>query len=179
VLGLHDMMVCVANFAELLLREFAKRWGILSAMKSLPRRQKRPVGRSTSYRREYCARIIKAMASGLSAEAAAAKIGISARSLFYWQREHPEFLQAIQEGRQQGLLWWEKRAQAMAKGKPGNTQIVMLALRNRSRAAHGWNNETLKVEHSAAETGPVIDARQLERFHPHRNQEGIPLERRI
>jgi hypothetical protein len=117
VLGLHDMMMCFANFAELLLREFAKRWGILSAMKSLPRRQKRPVGRPTSYRREYCARIIKAMASGLSAEAAAAKIGISARSLFYWQREHPEFLQAIQEGRQQGLLWWEKRAQATSLPK--------------------------------------------------------------
>jgi hypothetical protein len=76
------------------------------------------------------------MATGLSAEAAAAKIGISARSLFYWQREHPEFLQAIQEGRQRGLLWWERRALEMAKGKPGNTQIVTLALRNRSRAAH-------------------------------------------
>jgi len=107
------------------------------------------------------------MAGGLSAEAAAAKIGISARSLFYWQREHPEFLQAILEGRQQCLLWWEVRAQEMAKGKPGNAQLVMLSLRNRSRAAHGWNNETLKVEHSgpdgplAVETTHVIDARSL------------------
>lgn len=108
------------------------------------------------------------MAAGLSAEAAAAKIGISARSLFYWQREHPEFLQAIQEGRQRGLLWWEKRALEMAKGKPSNTQIVTLALRNRSRAAHGWNNETVKVEHSgsgnplAVEATHVIDPRSLE-----------------
>jgi hypothetical protein len=77
----------------------------------------RSVGRPSSYRREYCAKIIKAMATGLSAEAAAAKIGISARSLYYWQREHPEFLQAIQEGRQQGLLWWEKRAQATSLPK--------------------------------------------------------------
>jgi hypothetical protein len=136
-------------------------------MKSQLRKQKRPVGRPSSYRREYCAKIIKAMATGLSAEAAAAKIGISARSLFYWQREHPEFLQAIQEGRQRGLLWWEKRAQAMAQGKPGNTQIVMLGLRNRSRAAHGWNNETLKVEHSgpdgpfAVEATHIIDVRSM------------------
>jgi hypothetical protein len=43
------------------------------------------------YRREYCDRIIEAMASGLSAEAAAARIGISARPLFYWQQQHPEF----------------------------------------------------------------------------------------
>ena len=108
------------------------------------------------------------MATGLSAEAAAAKIGISARSLFYWQREHPEFLQAIQEGRQQGLLWWEKRALEMARGKPGNTQIVTLALRNRSRAAHGWNNEALKVEHRGSggpvpvEAAQIIDPRSLE-----------------
>jgi len=54
------------------------------------------------------------------------------------------------------------------KGKPGNTQIVTLALRNRSRAAHGWNNETLKVEHSgsggplAVEATQIIDPRSLE-----------------
>src|SRR5215831_11407156 len=101
---------------------------------------KRFIGRPSSYRREYCELIVDAMATGLSAEGAAAKIGISARSLFYWQQQHPEFLQAIQEGRQQSQLWWEKRAIAMAGGEPGNTQIVMLGLRNRSRAATGWNN---------------------------------------
>ena len=94
------------------------------------------------------------MAGGLSAEAAAAKIGVSARSMFYWQQEHPEFLQAIQEGRQQCLLWWEERAIAMANGEPGNTQIVSLGLRNRSRAAHGWNNDALKLEHSGHVGGP-------------------------
>jgi len=81
------------------------------------------------------------MSGGLSAEAAAAGIGISARSLFYWQQQHPEFLQAIQEGRQRSQLWWEERAIAMAKGGAGNTQIVTLGLRNRSRAASGWNND--------------------------------------
>jgi len=75
--------------------------------------------------------------------------------LFYWQREHPEFLQAIQEGRQKALLWWEERALALANGEPGNTQIVSLALKNRSRAAHGWNNDTVKLEHSGPEGGPL------------------------
>ena len=96
---------------------------------------KRPGGRPTLYRREMCDRLVDAMAGGLTAEAAAARIGISARSLFNWQKEHPEFLQAIQEGRQRSQLWWEERALAMASGEAGNTQIVMLGLRNRSRAA--------------------------------------------
>jgi transposase-like protein len=88
------------------------------------------------------------MSTGLSAEAAAARIGISARSLFYWQRQHPEFLQAIQEGRQKCLLYWEERGIAIANGEPGNLQMVTLALKNRSRAAHGWNNDALQVQHS-------------------------------
>ena len=70
---------------------------------------KHPGGRPTLYRREVCDRLIEAMAKGLTAEAAAARIGISARSLFYWQKEHAEFLQAIQEGRQRSQLWWEER----------------------------------------------------------------------
>src|SRR5437660_3198634 len=43
-------------------------------------------GRPTLYRREMCARLVDAMAGGLTAEAAAARIGISARSLFNWQK---------------------------------------------------------------------------------------------
>ena len=81
--------------------------------------QKRPPGRPSAYRREHCDLIVEAMSTGLSAEAAAAKVGISARSLFYWQRQHPEFLQAIQEGRQKCLLYWEERAIAVANGEPG------------------------------------------------------------
>ncbi|SEP24649.1 hypothetical protein SAMN02990966_04674 [Rhodospirillales bacterium URHD0017] len=43
----------------------------------------------------------------------------------------------------------------MANGEAGNTQIVMLGLRNRSRAASGWNNDTVKLEHSGPEGGAL------------------------
>jgi hypothetical protein len=43
----------------------------------------------------------------------------------------------------------------VANGESGNTQIVMLGLRNRSRAANGWNNDTVKLEHTGPEGGPV------------------------
>jgi transposase-like protein len=121
----------------------------------MTKRTKRPGGRPTLYRRECCDQIVEAMATGLSAEAAAAKIGISARSLFYWQRQHPEFLQAIQEGRQKCLLFWEERALEMAGGSPGNSQMVILALKNRSRAAYGWHHDSQRVEHSGPDGAPV------------------------
>jgi hypothetical protein len=43
----------------------------------------------------------------------------------------------------------------MANGEAGNTQIVMFGLRNRSRAATGWNNDTVKLEPSGPEDGPL------------------------
>ena len=115
---------------------------------------KHPGGRPSSYKPEFCDLIADAMEGGLSAEAAAAKIGISARSLFHWQQEHPQFLQAIQEGRQRALLWWEERALEMASGKPGNAAIVSLGLRNRSRAASGWH-DAQRHEVSGPDGGPI------------------------
>jgi hypothetical protein len=111
-------------------------------------------GRPTRYSREICDALVKAMATGLSLEAAAASIGISPRVVFDWQSRHPEFLQAVQEGRQQALLFWERKAIAMAEGAPGNAQLVMLALKNRSRAASGWH-DAQRLEHTGGDGGPV------------------------
>ena len=111
-------------------------------------------GRPTRYSKEISDALVKAMATGLSLEAAAASIGISARVVFDWQNRHPEFLQAVQEGRQQALLFWERRAIAMAEGAPGNAQLVTLALKNRSRAASGWH-DAQRLEHTGGDGGPV------------------------
>jgi len=116
---------------------------------------KRPVGRPTAYRPEMCEQMVEAMAGGLSAEAAAAKIGIGARTLFTWQQQHPQFQQAVQEGRHQALLFWEQRAIAVAHGKPGNAQLITLALKNRSRAASGWHHDVQKTELTGADGGAI------------------------
>jgi hypothetical protein len=116
----------------------------------------RPIGRPTLYRPELCDQIIAAMGEGLSVEAAAAKVGISVRSLYYWQQEHPEFMQSIQEGRIRALLWWEQRALEMAQGKPGSQQVVILALKNRSRSAGGWH-DSAKLELTAAVGVPTAE----------------------
>jgi hypothetical protein len=54
---------------------------VIIAQPSQLRKQKRPVGRPSSYHRDYCAKIIKAMATGLSAEATTANVGIPARQI--------------------------------------------------------------------------------------------------
>jgi hypothetical protein len=116
---------------------------------------KRPVGRPTAYRPEMCQQLIETMAGGHSAEAGAAKIGISARSLFEWQKLHPEFLMAIQEGRHRAVLFWESLAIDVARGKPGNSQMITLSLKNRSRAASGWHHDVTKTELTGADGGAI------------------------
>jgi hypothetical protein len=121
---------------------------------SLPPKIQRKRGRPSRYSKEISVALIEAMATGLSLEAAAASIRISPRVVFDWQSRHPEFLQAVQEGRQQALLFWERKAIAIAEGAPGNAQLVMLALKNRSRAASGWH-DAQRLEHTGSDGGPV------------------------
>ena len=111
-------------------------------------------GRPSRYSREIGDKLVAAMSEGLSLEAAAASIGVSPRVVFDWQQRHPEFLRAVQEGRQRALLFWERKAIAMADGAPGNAQLVMLALKNRSRAASGWH-DAQRLEHTGTDGGPV------------------------
>jgi hypothetical protein len=126
-----------------------------SSPEKKPPAAKHPGGRPTIYRPELGQQLMQAMADGLSAEAAAARIGISARSVYEWQKLHPEFMQAVQEGRHQALLYWEQRAIAIANGKPGNAQLVTLALKNRSRAASGWHHDIHKTELTGADGGAI------------------------
>ena len=103
------------------------------------------------------------MAMGLSLEAAAAACGIGPRTVFTWQGEHDEFRQAIEDGRALALLFWEKRAIALAEGAPGNAGLVSLALRNRSRSASGWVDKS-SVEHTGAvqvKTTNLLDVSDL------------------
>ena len=75
---------------------------------------------------------------------------------------------AIETGRAKALLFWEKRAIAVANGEGGNAQTISLALRNRSRSASGWH-DAARLEHSGPDGSPlqvqqqatVLDAKMM------------------
>jgi hypothetical protein len=81
-----------------------------------------------------CDRLVEAMAKGRTAEAAAVRIGITPRSLLYWQ-QHPEFLQAIPEGRR-GINFGGRNAPLpWLTARRATRQVAMLELRNRTLSA--------------------------------------------
>ena len=67
------------------------------------------------------------------------------------------------------MAFWETRLLDVAQGGSGNAQAIQWALRNRSRAASGWDHAHAKVEVSGPNGGAVqvqadltvIDARLL------------------
>ncbi|MBM3609320.1 MAG: hypothetical protein FJX29_12875 [Alphaproteobacteria bacterium] len=124
-------------------------------------------GRPTSYRPEFCERIVALMAQGRSLDGCASLLGVHPDSLYEWQKVHPEFSEAVRAGRAAATTFWEERLLDIANGGSGSAQAIQWALRNRSKAASGWHNDAQRLEHSGPEGAPVqveattIDARQL------------------
>ena len=111
-------------------------------------------GRPTAYQPAISEHIADAMATGLSLEAAAASCGVGPRTAFTWQNQHDEFRQSVEDGRARSLLFWERRAIALASGEAGNAAVVTLGLKNRSRAANGWH-DAQRLEHSGPHGQPI------------------------
>jgi hypothetical protein len=96
-------------------------------------------------------------------------MGVHPDSLYQWQKIHPEFSDAVRRGRAAATAFWEGRLLDVAKGGSGNANAIQWALRNRSRAASGWDHAHAKVELSGPNGGAVqvqadltvIDARAL------------------
>ena len=133
---------------------------------------KHPGGRPTSYRPEFCQRVVALMAEGRSLDGCAPLLGVNPDSLYEWQKVHPQFSEAVRAGRAAATTFWENRLLAVAHGEPGNAQAIQWALRNRSRAASGWHHDSVKLEHSGPEGGAlrteryeVIDPRRLSPEH--------------
>ena len=126
-------------------------------------------GRPTSYRPEFCQRVVTLMARGYSLDACASFLNVNPSSLYTWQHTHAEFSEAVEKGRAAGIAFWESRLIEVAKGGPGHAGAIQFGLRNRSRAAGGWDHAHTRVEvagpnGSAIPLGTTIvtiDARQL------------------
>lgn len=71
-------------------------------------KKKHPGGRPTDYDPIYCEMLLKHMEDGLSFEAFAGVAGCCEKTLYNWEKEHPEFLQAKNIGKAKSRLFWEE-----------------------------------------------------------------------
>jgi hypothetical protein len=76
-------------------------------------------GRPTLYRPEYCDQVVEWMAKGFTATAAAGKMGFYYDLFNDWAKKHPEFAQALKEGRAERIAKLEEELMSLGGSKDG------------------------------------------------------------
>ena len=93
---------------------------------------KRPVGRPSKYRPEYCDMVVEHMSEGASLTSFAAEIDVSRETISEWSRVHPEFSVSVKKGKAKCAAWWERLGRTGAMGGDVNPTLVIFGLKNMS-----------------------------------------------
>ena len=92
----------------------------MATRKKKATKAKRPSGgQPEKYKPEYCEQIIKFMSKGKSLTAFSAKIGVTKKTVYNWEKRHPEFERALALAKAACEAWWEEAGQnGMFMGGP-------------------------------------------------------------
>src|SRR5688572_10998862 len=99
---------------------------------------KKKGGRPSKYKPEYPAELSKHFGKGGSYEAFAGVVGVAIQTLYDWEKRHPEFLAAKQEGVSLSQHVWEQIGMAGMTGKISgfNATVWIFNMKNR----FGWRD---------------------------------------
>jgi hypothetical protein len=124
--------------------------------------EKRPVGRPSLYKPEYCEEVIALGKIGKSTEAIGAILGVGTKTLYNWRDENPEFLHALELAKEFELQWWEDIAQThMIENKESDK--INASIWSRSMAARFPKKyrESTKTEITGADGAPLLSGIQV------------------
>lgn len=117
-----------------------------------PEPEKRPVGRPSEYDEAYCHRVVVLGKEGKSRAEIASDLDCSRMTLAAWERQHPEFLYALQRAKDEELAWWEAQARkGLTMGSGFNAAIWSKSVSGR------FPSEPYRerVQLTGAQDGPV------------------------
>ena len=112
-----------------------------------------PAGRPTKYQPAYCDEIISIMAKGYSLTAAAAEIGVCRETVYAWEREIPEFSDAVKLARGKRALKLEGDLLAAESGPVVTSRIFAL----KNAVPHEFADK-VTTEITGKDGGPVETA---------------------
>ena len=99
-----------------------------------------PAGRPSTYDEAYCQEAIEFLKDGYSVAAFAGKIGVAKSTIYEWEKNHPEFSDAIKIGQAGAVYWWETANRKLATTGEGNATACVFGLKN--RASDEWRDKT-------------------------------------
>ena len=125
---------------------------------------KRPVGRPTKYKPEYCEEVIRLGKEGKSIAQMAAFFDVDKASVFRWAEESDDFRTALARARVHSQNWWEDKAQQNLASRDFNAQLWLKSVASRFRDDY---TERTQTEITGKDGGAVkvetktIDSRAL------------------
>jgi hypothetical protein len=114
---------------------------------------KRPVGRPSLYKPEYCEKVIELGRKGCSPAEIASDLDVDRATLKNWADENPEFFAALTRAKIHEQAWWEKAGKAGMIADRFNAQVW-----TKSVAARFREDYTERKELTGADGGPVAVA---------------------
>jgi DNA-binding XRE family transcriptional regulator len=122
----------------------------------------RTQGLSKEYQPRFCKVVVNQGRQGKSRTQIAVYLGVSRKRLKAWEKEHPEFAEAMEIALDYARAWWENKAQRSLGQK--HFQAGMLAKMMASRFPDEYSE---RMVHAGDEEAPltvitrrIIDARQ-------------------
>ena len=113
---------------------------------------KRPIGRPSKYRPEYCDEIIDLGKNGKSIAQMAAHFDVDKASVFRWAEEHEDFRTAFARAKTHSQKWWEDQAQKNLSDRNFNAQLWLKSVASRFRDDY---TERTQTELSGPNGAPV------------------------
>lgn len=115
-------------------------------------KEKRPVGRPTKYRPEYCEQIIELGKQGKSIAQMASHFDVDKASIFDWDKSHPDFSTALARAKAHSQTWWENTAQQNMDNRNFNAQLWLKSVASRFRDDY---TEQTKTEITGKDGGAI------------------------
>jgi transposase-like protein len=111
---------------------------------------KRPVGRPSLYRPEYCEQVIELGREGHSYTAIAALLDVDKQTMLGWRDAHEDFSAALTRAKQLEQLWWEEAGRRALYADKFQSVVWKTSMAARFR-----DDYTERKEMTGANGGPI------------------------
>jgi transposase len=114
-----------------------------------------PAGRPTKYLPEMCERVVEFGKLGMSKCEMEAELEIAHDTFNRWQKEIPEFSDAVRQAVRHSQAWWERKGREATFGGVDGYNATSYIFQMKNRFREDWN-DTVKNEHSGPNGGPIV-----------------------
>jgi hypothetical protein len=122
-----------------------------------------PAGRPSTYKPEYCEKVIELGRDGKSPTQIAVAIGVSRSTMLSWADQHLEFSAALTRAKECEQAWWEDTGQTGLRADKFNSAVWAKSMSARFRDDYTERRELAGVPDRPIETKEVTSRRDLAR----------------